>query len=213
MTACLHLFPLLLGLATPLSAQKGGAGAAAQDDPFLDDDDFFDDDLDALLLGEDPGTGESGVLRGWKGFVQLTPRLFLRDRGGPKNDEQLLFETEFEFDLRFREDLSGYVRPNLLIDLSDGEVLRALPLEAYVTFEREEWDLRAGLLVENWGIVDTYPTRRTTAPRMVPANWLEPKPLYCERPRESAKADAKATSNPTTLKTSPSSLLKKHPSE
>ena len=51
MTACLLLFPLLLGLATPLSAQKGGAGAAAQDDPFLDD------DLDALRLGEDPGTG------------------------------------------------------------------------------------------------------------------------------------------------------------
>ena len=82
-------------------------------------DELFDDELDALLGGEsigEAGAEADSVVRGSKGFVELKPRVFLEDRNGEKNDEQLLFEAELELDLRFREDFSGYFRPRILLD-------------------------------------------------------------------------------------------------
>ena len=156
------------GLLVFASAIAWGPRAAAQDGSVLDeeglddaflDDAFLDDEIDALLDGEDVGGAESveaNPLRSWKGFVELRPRVYLRDRGGDKNDEQLLFESELEFEFRFRDDLSGYFRPRVFLDALDGDLQRFEPLEAYLTYEAETWDLRAGQFVENWGVVDTY---------------------------------------------------------
>lgn len=118
-----------------------------------------DEGLDALLEGEAPAVEQEGardVLSSWKGFVQVKPRIYLRDRGGDRNDGQFLFESEFEFDFRFSPSVSAYFRPRILADAFDSDLKRFEPYEAYATYEGEGWDLRAGQMVENWGIVDTY---------------------------------------------------------
>ncbi len=124
---------------------------------------LFDDGLDELLeggaateIGESEARDSNSPLTGLKGFVSLEPRIYLSDRDDGKNDEQLLFEAELELDFRFHESVSGYFRPRVFVDTLDGDLKRFEPLEAYLTYERETWDLRAGQLVENWGIVDTY---------------------------------------------------------
>ena len=71
-------------------------------------------------------------------------------------DEQLLFEAEWEFDFRFSDSLTGYFRPRVFVDALDSDLKRFEPYELYATWEEEGWDLRAGQMVENWGIVDTY---------------------------------------------------------
>lgn len=122
-------------------------------------DSFLDDELDQLLEGElisESGPEEASVLRNWKGFVELKPRVYLSDSDRGKNDGQLIFQSELELDFRFHEDVSAYFRPRLYLDALDGDLLRFEPLEAYVTYESDSWDLRAGQFVENWGVVDTY---------------------------------------------------------
>ncbi|MEM1450234.1 MAG: hypothetical protein AAF726_16265 [Planctomycetota bacterium] len=135
---------VLAALAAPLSAQ--------------DDEMFFDDDLDALIDGEvvDEAGPQTGVLRGFQGFVALEPRIYFRDRNQGRNDEQLVFRTEFELDFRFSEDWTGFFRPRVLVDLFDGDYSRFEPFEGYVTYEQEVWDVRGGSFIENWGIVDTF---------------------------------------------------------
>ncbi len=115
------------------------------------------EDLDDLLNDLD-GTQESNskYLTGWKGFVEIKPRFYLRDRNESKNDEQLLFISEFEFDFRFAEHLTGYFRPRIYVDGFDNELRRFEPFEGYLTYKSDRWDIRAGQLVENWGIVDTF---------------------------------------------------------
>ena len=142
---------------TLLAIAPFAVGASAQDDL---DDLLFGDDLDALLEGGAPsgeGSGAGlGVLRDWKGFVELKPRVYLEESDRGKNDGQLLLESEVELEFRFSNRLSGYFRPRMFIDAFDGELQRFEPYEVYVTYEQDGWDLRAGQLVENWGIVDTY---------------------------------------------------------
>lgn len=138
---------LVFGFAAPLMAQ--------------DEDDFdfdLDDELDALISGElvEEGGASGGVVRSVRGFGEIGWRTYVSDRGGERNDDQLLFETEFEMDLRFSEDVTGYFRPRMLVDLLDGDYQRFEPYEAYATIEGSDWNVRAGSFVENWGIVDTY---------------------------------------------------------
>ena len=128
-----------------------------------EDDLFFDDDLDALLSGgevgdaaADAGVGKPNPLTAWKGFVEMRPRIFLRDRDEGPNDEQLLLEGELELDFRLGDDLTAYVRPRFFVDALDGELRRFEPYEGYLTYSGDGWDLRAGQFVENWGIVDTF---------------------------------------------------------
>jgi len=129
------------------------APSIAQDDL----DDLFGDDLDALLGGGDLESSSSdSILRDWKGFVEMKPRTYFEDRNQGKNDEQFLIEAEAELDFQFADRWSGYFRPRFFIDALDDELNRIEPYEAYVTYEGEGWDLRAGQFVENWGIVDTY---------------------------------------------------------
>ena len=117
------------------------------------------DSLDALLSGTaapEEGAASDSMLREWRGFVELLPRVYTADRGDPKNDEQLLLDAEAElwFDLSERTEL--YLRPRVFVDLADTELYRLEPFETHFTFQGDGWDARAGLFVENWGIVDTY---------------------------------------------------------
>lgn len=137
-------------------------GAAAQDElEDFDEDELFDDfedELDALIAGdlvEEGGSGE-GPLKGFQGFVSFEPRVYLKDRGGDRNDEQFIARGELELDLRFSEAWTGYLRPRFLVDLLDGDYQRFQPFESYLTWSGETVDLRVGSIVENWGIVDTF---------------------------------------------------------
>ena len=95
-------------------------------------------------------------MKSWRGYTEFKPRVYLRDRGQGRNDEQMLLKAELEFDFQFDDGRSAYFRPRVYIDLLDGSDNRFDPYEAYATLERKDWDLRAGQFVENWGIVDTY---------------------------------------------------------
>jgi hypothetical protein len=115
--------------------------------------------LDEILAGDamaSDDTGDRSVLEDWRGFVELKPRIYYRDRDQGKNDEQLLLESEFEMEFVFTESWAGYFRPRVLVDLLDGDLKRFEPYEAYATYEAPRWDVRFGQFVENWGIVDTY---------------------------------------------------------
>lgn len=132
---------------------------SAGSDDFGSDDFDIGDDLDDLLDEEFTSLGEDSPfssLTGFQGFVEFEPRVYFRDRGEDRNDEQLLVRGEFELDFRFHDRITGYARPRILIDLNDGDLDRFEPFEGYLTLEGEGWDLRAGQFVENWGIVDTY---------------------------------------------------------
>ncbi len=138
---------------TLVAAFWAAAGVSPQD--------LSDEGLDDLLGGEmeneaADGSREPSILRSWKGFVELKPRVYFFDRNAGKNNEQLLLESEFEFDFRFSDSLSGYFRPRIFLDALDGDLRRFEPYEAYLTWEGDSWDLRGGQFVENWGIVDTY---------------------------------------------------------
>lgn len=133
------------------------AVAAPQGEAF--DDDFdFDDDLDALIGGEDVSASgpADGVLRGFQGSLDMQSRVYLRDRGGVRNDQQWIARGELELDLRFSESVTGYLRPRFLVDLFDGDYQRFQPFESFVTWEADAVDLRVGSFVENWGVVDTF---------------------------------------------------------
>ena len=173
---------LILVLAAPAGAQEieelfeelvsDERAAAAPDPP-------DDEGLDALLEGLDPTEGveggEASVLRDWKGFVELRPRVYLHERDETdKNDEQLLFEAELELDFRFAENLSAYARPRLLVDALDGDLARHEPYEAYLTYDGEGWDLRAGQFVEDWGIADTTNPLDIVNRRDLATDFLDP---------------------------------------
>lgn len=135
-------------------AEKAGSGEAAADEL----DALFDDGLDALLAGTAPedGPGETSWFDEWRGFFELRPRWYANDRNRGRNDEQLVVEGEVELQKRLTDATSLYLRPRLFLDLADSDLYRVDPLEAHVTWEEGAWDVRAGLFVENWGVVDTY---------------------------------------------------------
>ncbi|MEM8712355.1 MAG: hypothetical protein AAGG01_15495, partial [Planctomycetota bacterium] len=123
----------------------GGGGGPAEDEA-----------LDAIATGSAGSNGVGGTLDAWKGFFEIKPRVFTRDRGGAANDEQLLIQGEMEFEFSLSDRIDAYYRPRVFIDALDGDLRRFEPYEAFATYEGDSWDLRAGQFVENWGIVDTF---------------------------------------------------------
>ena len=102
-------------------------------------------------------TSAAPFLEDWKGFVATKIYTYFDDRGQGRDDEQIVFETEFEFRFRFGDDVTAFFRPRLLADLTDTHDLhRFEPLEGYVTIAGSGFDLRLGQFIENWGIVDTF---------------------------------------------------------
>ena len=124
------------------------------------------DPLDDLLgLGDATTIGDGELapgarlhVRGVRGFLETRFRSFFRDRqrARARNDEQWIQELQLELELDFAPSLSGFLRPRLLIDALDDDLVRTEPLEAFVTWDLGEHELRAGQLVENWGIADTF---------------------------------------------------------
>lgn len=112
------------------------------------------DDLDAL----DVSTGVSSGLRlsTFKGFVAQEVRTYFADRNQEKNNEQALSEVLTELSVEWGTRLGAFLAPRLVVDALDPELHRYEPLEAYVSLNGESWDLRAGQLVDNLGIVDAF---------------------------------------------------------
>ncbi|MFK7739810.1 MAG: hypothetical protein AB8H80_05755 [Planctomycetota bacterium] len=93
-----------------------------------------------------------------RGFLASRGRFFPKDRrrGDGRLDGQWIQELQLEFDLEIADGLTGFFRPRFLIDAVDSDLVRTEPLEAYVTWSLGDHELRAGQLVENWGIADTF---------------------------------------------------------
>ncbi len=112
------------------------------------------DDLDDLL--DQLGAEEESGFRILRGFIEAKARAYLNDRNQDRKDEELLLRAEIEAEARFTDELSGYLRSRLLLDTFNTELHRFEPLEGYLTYEEDSWDLRVGQFIENWGIVDTF---------------------------------------------------------
>lgn len=119
------------------------------------------DPLDDLPGLDDPviGGGGSGLrITGLKGFLETRARYFPKDQraGDNRSDGQWIQELELEIDFALSDHVTGYFRPRFLIDVIDDDLVRTEPLEAYVTWASDNFDIRAGQLIENWGITDTF---------------------------------------------------------
>lgn len=141
-------------LSAAVSTLLIAAGLTAQDP--LDDLPGLDD---SMLGGA--GNGETGIrVTGLRGFLESRGRYFIKDqrKGDNRKDGQWLQELELEIDFTLTDSLSGYFRPRFLIDAIDDDLVRTEPLEAYVTWASPsgDFDIRAGQLIENWGIADTF---------------------------------------------------------
>ncbi|GLR72969.1 hypothetical protein [Agaribacter marinus] len=123
-------------------------------------DDLFSDLLEETVSDDiviDDTVSTSGAsLQAFSGYAELSPRIFLNDRNGYHNDEQVLLTTEFEFDVSLGQNTTGYIRPRLFLDLIDSDLQRLELFEGYITYQQTHWDLRVGQFVENWGIADTF---------------------------------------------------------
>lgn len=105
-------------------------------------------DVDAL--GE--LTGRRWTL---KGKVTSQTTGYLVDRDAPGEGQGWIGEVRLELNAQLSPELSARVRPWLLLDAFDPDVLRYEPLEAHLDYTAERWDVRVGQFIESWGIVDT----------------------------------------------------------
>ena len=116
----------------------------------------LDQDLAALDgLSELVATRSSGpLLRISRGFLATEGRYYPYDQQAPGATEQALVEAQLELDLNLASHLRGYVRPWFLIDGMDTELIRYEPLDGYLQYSREHWDIKVGQFVENWAMTD-----------------------------------------------------------
>ena len=135
-------------------AETGSPGDGLDEPSALDQLDALDE-LDSITETQQPGQDGLRIER-FKGFAAEELRVFPWDRGGPGNDQQLLTELQLELGLHLIGNLSAFVRPWLLVDALDTELLRYEPLEAYLAYDARDWDLALGQFVENWGIADAF---------------------------------------------------------
>lgn len=122
--------------------------AAGQDDLGLDD-------LLADLTGEEGGGQASRGLRLVRGEVGSRLLVFPEDRGGPGNDHRWLLTTSVELEAELGRGWSAFAEPRFLLDLADSATRRTRPFEAYLQWRDARWEVRGGILQENWGIADT----------------------------------------------------------
>lgn len=121
---------------------------------------LIDDPLAGLedVAGASEGSGDSSDrihVSDFRGFLRNYTRTYVADHGGGGNDILSVFEIQMEIGLYLSKNATGYFRPRLLIDAYDDDFKRAEPLEAYATWSSDNYDVRLGQFVENWGIADT----------------------------------------------------------
>lgn len=140
-----------LGAFARVGAAAGLTAALAAQDP-LEGLEGFDAPVDS------PAAASGPRVTGLRGFVESRGRVFVRDRrrGDGRRDAQWVQELELELEMELGGALTGFFRPRFLIDALDDDLVRTDPLEAFVTWTGASTDLRAGQLVENWGIADTF---------------------------------------------------------
>jgi hypothetical protein len=132
---------------------------AASPDVALAQDDLADlDALTAELSGAAPTSSNEPMtsLREVSGFVAEEVRFYPVDRNQGRNDEQVLTEMQLDLSLQLADGLDADATPWLLLDALDDELRRYEPLEAYLIYRAESWDVTAGQFIESWGIVDTF---------------------------------------------------------
>ncbi len=117
--------------------------------------------LDELDVGGELGGGPEGGVDGLRltvlrGFLSSRWRSFVRQRGRGLEDDRWISELQLELGVRWNEAVSAFYRPRFLIDALDQDLVRTDPLEMHVTWEGQRFDLRAGILLESWGIADTF---------------------------------------------------------
>ena len=133
------------------------AVAAAAQDPF-EGLPGFDGAAPTVNALDAASPGHGPRVTSVRGFLETRGRFFFRDRdrAASAHDGQWLQELPLEFDLDLAPALSGFFRPRFQFDAFDDDLVRTEPLEAFVTWDLGEAELRAGQLVENWGIADTF---------------------------------------------------------
>jgi hypothetical protein len=158
-----HPKPAAAASDSAVGAADGGGDSADADSADADSADSADahsadsadaDDLDDLddLAALDELDGERWSI---KGSIATQGRVYLADRARPGKDESWQSELRAELDVRLRRSLSMRLRPWLLFDALDRDLVRYEPLEAYLDYTADRWDLRAGEFIESWGIADT----------------------------------------------------------
>lgn len=133
---------VIVALAAPSHAQPAGP----------DDLDELDKELDKI----DPSVRKGDLIALTRAFIAAESRSYVADRDAAGNEQQLIGELRADIDLRFSTHLSGYVRPWFLIDALDTDLRRYEPLDGYLLYKRDTWDLELGQFVENWGMADTF---------------------------------------------------------
>ncbi|MFT5284229.1 MAG: hypothetical protein ACI8TQ_000385 [Planctomycetota bacterium] len=156
------MYPICLALVLAAAPFQGDPASQLQADVFSNDDVFddelFDDGLDDLLGGiwNDEGeASDNGPLRGVKGHLELTSRLYTAG-DSPAFDSEYRIEGELELEFDLTNRTSAYLRQRIGVNVRDSKSNRFEPFEGYVTYEQDTWDLRVGQFVENWGIADTF---------------------------------------------------------
>ncbi len=116
------------------------------------------DDLDALaeLDAVTSPPGSEGLRLEASGFISEELRSYPSSRGSAQRDEQIIREVQVEIKARLVDRLTLLVRPWLLVDELDTDLLRYEPLEAYLHFEGGHWTLTTGSFIESWGIADAF---------------------------------------------------------
>lgn len=151
-------------------ALAAAAPAPAQDDGL---DDLGLDDLLADVAGSSSAGGTRRGLRLGKGKVGAATVWYPHDRGGPGVDHRLLLTTDFELSADLAPGLTAFLRPRFLLDAADPGTRRTRPFEGYLQWSDSDWEVRAGILQENWGIADTSNPLDLVPRRDIAADLLE----------------------------------------
>lgn len=143
---------VITGVLVALASVAPAQPADSTDPDELDELDKLDKELDTI----DPSVRKGDLLKLTRGFISAESRTYVADRDAAGNEQQLIGEVRADVDLRLTAQLSGYVRPWFVLDGFDTDLYRYEPLDGYLLYKREAWDLKVGQFVENWGMADTF---------------------------------------------------------
>lgn len=145
----------------------------------LAQDDLEDLGLDELLseVGVETKAQEKARVHFGKGSVSSQLFVFPKDRGGAGRDHRWLLQSKLEVDVDLPKGWSARIEPRFVLDPQDSPTRRTRPLEANLQWANSDWELRLGILQENWGIADTSNPLDLVPRRDISLDLLEPERL------------------------------------